>query len=120
MTDELSKARALVIEHQRGSISLVQRHLRIGYNKAAALLETLEKEGVVGPMLENGGRVVLVPKYGEIQRLTGEAAVLRSLLRECDAVLAIVDPENDDEAKDLARLRQHIRMATGEEKGTLL
>lgn len=46
--------------------------------------------------------------------------VRHELLRECDAVLAIVEPENDDEAQDLARLRQHIRMATGEEKGTLL
>ena len=56
----------------------------------------------------------------ERKRLTGEAAVLRSLLRECDAVLSIVEAENDDEAQDLARLRQHIRMATGGEKGTLL
>ena len=56
----------------------------------------------------------------EIERLTGEAAVMRSLLRECDAVLSIVEAENDDEAQDLARLRQHIRMATGGEKGTLL
>jgi septal ring factor EnvC (AmiA/AmiB activator) len=56
----------------------------------------------------------------ERKRLTGEAAVMRSLLRECDAVLSIIEPENDDEAQDLARLRQHIRMATGEEKGTLL
>lgn len=56
----------------------------------------------------------------EVERLTGEAAVMRSLLRECDAVLSIVEAENDDEAQDLARLRQHIRMATGGEKGTLL
>ena len=56
----------------------------------------------------------------ERKRLTGEAAVMRSLLRECDAVLSIVEPENDDEAEHLARLRQQIRMATGEEKGTLL
>lgn len=56
----------------------------------------------------------------ERKRLTGEAAVMRSLLRECDAVLCTIEPENDDEAQDLARLRQQIRMATGEEKGTLL
>lgn len=56
----------------------------------------------------------------ERRRLTGEAAVLRSLLRECDAVLSTVEPENDDEADSLAVMRQQIRMATGEEKGTLL
>ena len=37
----LVKARAVVCEHRRGSISLVQRHLRIGYNHAAQLLEQL-------------------------------------------------------------------------------
>jgi hypothetical protein len=56
----------------------------------------------------------------ERKRLTGEAAVLRSLLRECDAVLAIVETENDDEAEHLARLRQQIGLAIGEAKGTLL
>lgn len=56
----------------------------------------------------------------ERKRLTGEASVLRSLLRECDAVLAIVEPYTDDEAKDLARLRQQIGWATGDAKGTLL
>jgi len=56
----------------------------------------------------------------EVERLTGEAAVMRSLLRECDAVLSIVEPENDDEAEHLARLRQQIGWAIGEAKGTLL
>lgn len=56
----------------------------------------------------------------ERKRLTGEAAVMRSLLRECDAVLSIVEPENDDEAEHLARLRQQIGWAIGEAKGTLL
>ena len=60
----LPKARALIIEHQRGSISLVQRHLRIGYNAASELLEALEAEGVVGPVGSEGeyGQKVLVPK----------------------------------------------------------
>ena len=62
----------------------------------------------------------LCDKDREIERLTGEAAVMRSLLRECDAVLSIVEPENDDEAEHLARLRQQIGWAIGEAKGTLL
>ena len=39
----------LVTEKGEASISLVQRHLRIGYNRAATLIEQLEKEGIVGP-----------------------------------------------------------------------
>jgi hypothetical protein len=57
-------ARGIVIEARRGSISLVQRHLQIGYNAAAELLETLEAEGTVGPIGSDGdyGRKVLVPR----------------------------------------------------------
>jgi S-DNA-T family DNA segregation ATPase FtsK/SpoIIIE len=56
----LVKARAVVCEHRRGSISLVQRHLRIGYNHAARLLEQLERDGVIEPCGNNGARKVLV------------------------------------------------------------
>lgn len=55
----IDQARALVIEHKRASISLVQRHLRIGYNRAARLLEGLEKLGVVSPMYPDGNRTIL-------------------------------------------------------------
>lgn len=52
-------AKAIVLEHRRASISLVQRHLRIGYNRAARLLERMEKEGLIGPLLADGGRQLL-------------------------------------------------------------
>ena len=42
-------------------ISLVQRHLRIGYNRAARLLEQMEKSGLVSAMASNGNRELLVP-----------------------------------------------------------
>jgi recombination associated protein RdgC len=45
--DLLDKAQKIVIENGRASISLVQRHLRIGYNRAARLLEALQGRGVV-------------------------------------------------------------------------
>jgi S-DNA-T family DNA segregation ATPase FtsK/SpoIIIE len=51
-----------VLKHRRASISLVQRHLRIGYNRAARLLETMERAGVVSPMQSNGNRDILVPQ----------------------------------------------------------
>lgn len=58
--DELvSEARRIVVESQKASISYVQRSLRIGYNRAASLLEALELEGVVGPMKASGVREVL-------------------------------------------------------------
>ena len=44
-----------------GHISLVQRHLRIGYNRAARLIEQMERAGLVSPMQTNGNRDVLVP-----------------------------------------------------------
>ena len=40
---------ALVTRTRQASISMIQRHLRIGYNRAARIIETMEREGVVGP-----------------------------------------------------------------------
>ena len=55
----------VVLQHRRASISLVQRHLRIGYNRAARLLEQMEKSGLVSGMATNGNRDILVPKREE-------------------------------------------------------
>ncbi|RAP61942.1 cell division protein FtsK [Achromobacter sp. HZ01] len=51
----------VVLKHRRASISLVQRHLRIGYNRAARLLEQMEQSGMVSAMQSNGNREILVP-----------------------------------------------------------
>ncbi|NWG74256.1 MAG: DNA translocase FtsK 4TM domain-containing protein, partial [Rubrivivax sp.] len=59
------QAVAIVLQHKRASISLVQRHLRIGYNRAARLLEQMEKSGLVSPMASNGNRDLLVPRRDE-------------------------------------------------------
>jgi DNA segregation ATPase FtsK/SpoIIIE-like protein len=55
------QAVAVVLKNRRASISLVQRHLRIGYNRAARLLEQMEQSGIVSPMQSNGNRDILVP-----------------------------------------------------------
>jgi len=55
----------VVMQHRRASISLVQRHLRIGYNRAARLLEQMEKSGLVSAMATNGNRDLLLPKREE-------------------------------------------------------
>lgn len=54
------QAVAIVLENKRASISLVQRHLRIGYNRAARLLEDMEKAGLVSKMSGSGTREILI------------------------------------------------------------
>ncbi|MDQ3259167.1 MAG: DNA translocase FtsK 4TM domain-containing protein [Pseudomonadota bacterium] len=51
----------VVLKSRRASISLVQRHLRIGYNRAARLIEDMERAGMVSPMQSNGNREILAP-----------------------------------------------------------
>jgi S-DNA-T family DNA segregation ATPase FtsK/SpoIIIE len=60
--DELyDEAVAFVAQSRRASISAVQRRLRIGYNRAARMIETMEETGVLSPMASNGNREVLIP-----------------------------------------------------------
>ncbi len=60
--DLYDEAVGFVIETRRASISAVQRKFRIGYNRAARLIETMEEAGLVSEMSSNGSREVLVPK----------------------------------------------------------
>ena len=55
------QAVALVIESRRASVSAVQRRFKIGYNRAARMVEQMERAGVVGPLQGNGMREVLAP-----------------------------------------------------------
>jgi len=60
-SDELfNDAVALVITHQQGSISLLQRRLKVGYSRAARLIDQMEQTGVVGPFTGSKAREVLV------------------------------------------------------------
>ncbi|QQX85109.1 DNA translocase FtsK 4TM domain-containing protein [Cupriavidus necator] len=58
----------VVLKNRRASISLVQRHLRIGYNRAARLLEDMEKAGLVSAMSGNGNRDILAQSGGAAAR----------------------------------------------------
>jgi S-DNA-T family DNA segregation ATPase FtsK/SpoIIIE len=59
--DELfEEAQALVIRHQQGSVSLLQRRLKVGYSRAARLIDQLEAAGVVGPFDGSKAREVLI------------------------------------------------------------
>ena len=55
----------IVLKNRKASISLVQRHLKIGYNRAARLVEDMEKAGLVSAMSGSGQREILVPSRGE-------------------------------------------------------
>jgi S-DNA-T family DNA segregation ATPase FtsK/SpoIIIE len=60
MDPRYDEALALVARSRQASISMIQRHLRIGYNRAARIIETLEQEGVIGPADGARPREVLV------------------------------------------------------------
>ncbi|AFL76114.1 DNA segregation ATPase, FtsK/SpoIIIE family [Thiocystis violascens DSM 198] len=61
-TDPLfDEAVVIVVESRRASISGVQRRLKIGYNRAARMIEEMERIGIVGPPESNGSREVLAP-----------------------------------------------------------
>ena len=64
--DELyDEAVAFVLESRRASTSSVQRKLRVGYNRAARLIDAMEAAGVVSAMNSNGSREILVPNHRE-------------------------------------------------------
>ena len=65
------KARKLVIEHQQGSISFLQRRLQIGFSRAARIMDELEQEGIVGPNRGSKPREVLI-SIDEYQKMRGE------------------------------------------------
>lgn len=66
--EKYDEAVAIVTETGQASISMVQRRLRVGYNRAARIIEVMEKEGIVGPADGSRPREVLVrPSYGDME-----------------------------------------------------
>jgi S-DNA-T family DNA segregation ATPase FtsK/SpoIIIE len=56
----------IVTETRKASISYIQRRLKIGYNRAARMVEEMEQSGVVGPLESNGSREVIAPPPPEV------------------------------------------------------
>jgi S-DNA-T family DNA segregation ATPase FtsK/SpoIIIE len=64
-SDLYQKAVAIVLRDRKASTSYVQRRLQIGYNRAASIIERMEKEGIVGPANHAGKREILVENREE-------------------------------------------------------
>lgn len=63
--EEYEMCREFVIQAQKASTSLLQRKFRIGYNKAARIIDRLEEEGIIGPQLGSKPREVFIRQYHE-------------------------------------------------------
>ncbi len=62
-------AARLIVQNQMGSTSLIQRRMKLGYNRAGRLMDQLEQAGIVGPNLGSKARDVLVKTDGELQEI---------------------------------------------------
>jgi S-DNA-T family DNA segregation ATPase FtsK/SpoIIIE len=67
MTDELwQRAAEIVISNNKGSSSLLQRRLSVGYSRAAKIIDILEQKGVLGPQVGNKPREVIVSSLDDV------------------------------------------------------
>jgi len=62
-------AARLIVAHQQGSTSLIQRKLKLGYNRAGRLIDQLEAAGIVGPFEGSKAREVLIQDEYSLEQL---------------------------------------------------
>ncbi|MNT93268.1 DNA translocase SpoIIIE [compost metagenome] len=65
-------AARLIVLHQQGSTSLIQRKLKLGYNRAGRIIDQLEAAGVVGPFEGSKAREVLIPDDYALEQFLNE------------------------------------------------
>ncbi len=65
------EAARLIVQNQMGSTSLIQRRMKLGYNRAGRLMDQLEQAGIVGPNLGSKARDVLIKNDGELDEILG-------------------------------------------------
>ncbi len=78
MDDMLEDAARLVVETQHGSTSMIQRRLKLGYNRAGRIMDQLEALGIVGPADGSKPREVLYYDVAELERYLGELRARRN------------------------------------------
>jgi S-DNA-T family DNA segregation ATPase FtsK/SpoIIIE len=66
---KFEEAARIIVQHQQGSASLLQRKLKLGYNRAGRIIDQLEAAGVVGPFEGSKARQVLVPDENALEQL---------------------------------------------------
>ncbi len=70
--DMFEEAARLIVAHQQGSTSLIQRRLKLGYNRAGRLIDQLEAAGIVGPFEGSKAREVLIRDEYSLEQLLNE------------------------------------------------
>jgi len=70
-----SDAARLIVIHQQGSTSLIQRKMKLGYNRAGRLIDQLEAAGIVGPFEGSKAREVLIPDEHSLEQLLSEIEI---------------------------------------------
>ncbi|MEP0987632.1 DNA translocase FtsK [Ekhidna sp.] len=68
-------AARLIVMHQQGSTSLIQRKMKLGYNRAGRLIDQLEAAGIVGPFEGSKAREVLIPDEHSLEQLLSEIEI---------------------------------------------
>jgi S-DNA-T family DNA segregation ATPase FtsK/SpoIIIE len=71
--DLFEEASRILVAHQQGSISLLQRRLKVGYARAARLVDMMEEAGIVGPFTGSKAREILVPTLEELETKLAQA-----------------------------------------------
>ncbi|MBP2940133.1 DNA translocase FtsK, partial [Escherichia coli] len=71
----------LVVENQKASISLIQRHFRIGYNRAARIIERLESKGIITSPDANGSRNIIVGKDYKYEEKTDDVPISNNVIQ---------------------------------------
>ncbi|MGH2571564.1 MAG: DNA translocase FtsK, partial [bacterium] len=66
--DLFEEASRILVAHQQGSISLLQRRLKVGYARAARLVDMMEEAGIVGPFTGSKAREILVPNLEDLEK----------------------------------------------------
>ena len=107
------QAVAVVLKNRKASISLVQRHLKIGYNRASRLMENMESAGLVSSMTSMGQREILVPpmdgRCGEVEAI--DKTAIREMVEDYWRSFILLGHQNPSAGADLIK-RFDGRIAT--------